>query len=68
MSVTPRDIGADKGIRIYRINTLAKTRSTQRERRLMVENEIGKCMVDVAVQIHRETGPGLLETVNRLVE
>ena len=29
----------------------------------MVENEIGKCMVDLAVQIHRQTGPGLLETV-----
>ncbi len=29
----------------------------------MVENEIGKYIVDTAVQIHRETGPGLLETV-----
>ncbi len=29
----------------------------------MVENDIGKCIVDLAVQIHRETGPGLLETV-----
>ena len=29
----------------------------------MVENEIGTCMVDIAVKIHRETGPGLLETV-----
>ena len=29
----------------------------------MVENEIGTCIVDLAVQIHRETGPGLLETV-----
>ena len=29
----------------------------------MVKNEIGKCIVDLAVEIHRETGPGLLETV-----
>ncbi|MCU7935510.1 MAG: GxxExxY protein [Candidatus Thiodiazotropha sp. (ex Dulcina madagascariensis)] len=29
----------------------------------MLENEIGKYIVDSAVQIHRETGPGLLETV-----
>ncbi len=29
----------------------------------MVENDIGKNIVDLAVQIHRETGPGLLETV-----
>ncbi|MCU7923335.1 MAG: GxxExxY protein [Candidatus Thiodiazotropha sp. (ex Dulcina madagascariensis)] len=29
----------------------------------MLENEIGMCIVDSAVQIHRETGPGLLETV-----
>jgi GxxExxY protein len=29
----------------------------------MKENEIGKIVVDVAVQVHRELGPGLLETV-----
>jgi len=29
----------------------------------MEENEIGKCIVDIAIQIHREMGPGLLETV-----
>ena len=29
----------------------------------MTENEIGKSVVDVAVQIHRELGPGLLESV-----
>ena len=39
------------------LDTLAKTRSTQRERRLMIENEIGKGVVDIAVQIHRETVP-----------
>ncbi len=33
----------------------------------MTENEIGKCIVDVAVQIHRETGPGLLETVYEII-
>jgi hypothetical protein len=29
----------------------------------MTENEIGRVIVDVAVQIHREVGPGLLEMV-----
>ena len=29
----------------------------------MTENEIGKVVVDAAVQVHRELGPGLLETV-----
>lgn len=29
----------------------------------MEENEIGKCIVDIAIQIHREMGPGLLESV-----
>jgi len=29
----------------------------------MTENEIGKQIVDSAVQIHRDLGPGLLETV-----
>ncbi|WP_428609832.1 GxxExxY protein [Sedimenticola sp.] len=29
----------------------------------MTENEIGKRIVDGAVRIHRELGPGLLETV-----
>jgi GxxExxY protein len=29
----------------------------------MDENRIGSCIVDTAVRIHRETGPGLFETV-----
>ncbi len=29
----------------------------------MTENEIGKMIVDSAIQLHRETGPGLLESV-----
>ena len=29
----------------------------------MTENEIGKSIIDIAVQIHREIGPGLLEKV-----
>ena len=33
----------------------------------MEENEIGKCIVDTAVHIHRETGPGLLETVYEII-
>lgn len=33
----------------------------------MDENEIGKIVVDAAVQVHRELGPGLLETVYEVV-
>jgi len=33
----------------------------------MDENEIGKYIVDCAVQINREIGPGLLETVYEVV-
>lgn len=33
----------------------------------MDENEIGKIAVDAAVQIHRELGPGLLESVYEAV-
>jgi len=30
---------------------------------MMNENEIGKIIVDAAVAVHRELGPGLLESV-----
>ena len=33
----------------------------------MEEDEIGRRVVDVAVQIHRQLGPGLLETVYEVV-
>ena len=33
----------------------------------MTENEIGKLVVDSAVTIHRELGPGLLETVYEMI-
>jgi GxxExxY protein len=33
----------------------------------MTENEIGKMIVDSAVAVHRELGPGLLETVYEVV-
>ena len=33
----------------------------------MTENEIGKIVVDAAVALHRELGPGLLETVYEVV-
>jgi GxxExxY protein len=29
----------------------------------VTENEIGKCVVDRAIHLHREIGPGLLESV-----
>ncbi len=33
----------------------------------MIENEIGRSVVDIAVQMHRESGPGLLETVYEVI-
>ena len=33
----------------------------------MDENSIGKVVVDAAIAVHREVGPGLLETVYELV-
>ncbi len=33
----------------------------------MTENEIGKIVVDAAIALHRELGPGLLETVYEVV-
>ena len=33
----------------------------------MTENEIGKVIVDSAVTVHRELGPGLLESVYEIV-
>jgi len=33
----------------------------------MTENEIGKIVVDTAVSVHRDLGPGLLETVYEVV-
>jgi hypothetical protein len=33
----------------------------------MTENEIGKIIVDCAVRLHKELGPGLFETVYEVV-
>ena len=33
----------------------------------MTENEIGESIVGSAVQVHRETGPGLLESVYEII-
>lgn len=46
---------------------LAKTQSTQREKQVNDGNEIDKWIVDVAVQLHREMGPGLLERVYKSI-
>ena len=33
----------------------------------MTENEVGKIIVDSAIAVHRELGPGLLETVYEVI-
>ena len=33
----------------------------------MTENEIGKVIVDAAIAVHKELGPGLLESVYEVV-
>jgi len=33
----------------------------------MTENEIGKIVVDLAIKIHKDLGPGLLETVYEVI-
>ena len=42
---------------------LAKAQS----RKEMTENEIAKSIVDASLQIHKETGPGLLESVYEII-
>jgi GxxExxY protein len=34
---------------------------------MMTENEIGKIIVDCAVRLHKDLGPGLLETVYEVI-
>jgi len=36
-------------------------------RKEMTENEIAKIIVDASLQIHKETGPGLLESVYEII-
>ena len=33
----------------------------------MTENEISKVILDLAIEVHRELGAGLLESVNQVV-
>jgi GxxExxY protein len=37
------------------------------ENRKMTENEIGKIIIDTAIAVHKEIGPGLLETVYEVI-
>ena len=51
--------------------TLEKIYLAQRAQRtpsnVMTENEIGRLVVDAAIAVHRELGPGLLETVYEVI-
>lgn len=51
-SVTVQQAGAEKGVR---------------PERNLHENEIGREVIDAAVRVHRELGPGLLEVVYEAV-
>jgi len=42
-------------------------RAKAQRREVMRENEIGTIIVDVAIAVHRELGPGLLETVYEVI-
>ena len=45
--------------------TQAETR--RRERTELTENEIGTILIETAIDVHRQLGPGLLETVYEVV-
>ena len=45
----------------------SRRRREQRKTGKMRENEIGKIVVDTVVSVHRDLGPGLLETVYEVV-
>ena len=40
---------------------------SRKGRQGLTENEIGKLVVDSAIAVHRELGPGLLETVYEVI-
>ena len=45
----------------------SKPMASRQEGQPMKENEIGKQVVDAAIAVHRELGPGLMETVYEVV-
>lgn len=45
---------------------LLSRRAYNREKK-MIENEIGKAIIDAAIAIHRTCGPGLLESVYEVI-
>ena len=46
---------------------LSPARAQRTPSNVMTENEIGKLVVDAAITVHRELGPGLLETVYEVI-
>ena len=46
---------------------LCSRKGAKTQRQIMTENEIAKIIVDVAYHIHKELGPGLLESVYEIV-
>ena len=63
----PLRLGENKNIQIDFRKNVTQERIAKLGQRTLIENEIGKIVVDSAIKVHRELGPGLLESVYEAV-